>query len=313
MIRTTLTFLALTASVVAITVLIGTTLPSDDEDARPAVAAKPAVRDLADRAPAASVPADGPVVPAVTAPYQRSIGVFLEPQGDTVARGTSTLTAPEKQRLVANLQAQLARVGCYTGQSDGAWGATSQRAMAEFAHGVNARINVDQPDPMFLILAEQTQGRVCAKAQCSGQDGECAPVAVVAPLPAKSDGSWQANVKPVQSIKAVEPVTAAAATAVIEPAAEPTPVEPRPPLPRAMSVGAPPPDDARPDETVKQEDPHRVPRGVQPSTPSNAGRSSPESKTNRVATVPAPTVAKEPKRERVNKLINDLFQDPARN
>ena len=63
--------------------------------------------------------------------------------------------------LVREIQRQLIRVGCYTGEVSGRWGPQSRQAMLAFTDQVNAKLPVDRPDLILLRLIEAHQGRAC--------------------------------------------------------------------------------------------------------------------------------------------------------
>jgi hypothetical protein len=63
--------------------------------------------------------------------------------------------------LAREIQRQLIRVGCYTGEVSGRWTAQSRQAMQAFTDQVNAKLPVDRPDHILLRLLEVHQGRAC--------------------------------------------------------------------------------------------------------------------------------------------------------
>src|SRR5207249_6454440 len=63
--------------------------------------------------------------------------------------------------LTRNLQRELQRVGCYSGDIDGMWTPATRSAMKAFTDRVNAALPSDQPDRILLSLVQGHQGNVC--------------------------------------------------------------------------------------------------------------------------------------------------------
>lgn len=182
--------------------------------------------------------------------------------GDEASRG----------ELVRNLQRELKRVGCYTGDVDGDWGSGSKRAMGAFTDRVNAKLPIDEPDYILLTLLQGYMSQACGKGCPAGQStqdgGRCVPNAVVAQSSRRSadkpasrdqepartaavqpepratdtstrvaDSTWAASVQPAApsvtpSIAAATVAAASVATAGVAVAAATLP------LPGRMSIGA---------------------------------------------------------------------------
>jgi hypothetical protein len=126
--------------------------------------------------------------------------VTVEPDGAAPRKLTSSkpVTDDQRYKLVAELQTELARVGCYEGEKDGQWGPGTRRAMAAFTERVNASLPFDQPDLILLTLVQGHKGRACGAACPVGHSqnntGRCVPTTVLAqgektkrPDPAKPD------------------------------------------------------------------------------------------------------------------------------
>jgi hypothetical protein len=64
--------------------------------------------------------------------------------------------------LIREIQRELKRLGCYNGELNGKWNASSRQAMKSLADQVNAKLPVDRPDYILLRLAQGQQGRPCA-------------------------------------------------------------------------------------------------------------------------------------------------------
>jgi hypothetical protein len=86
--------------------------------------------------------------------------------------------APDKGGSITfALQRELARVGCYGGEINGAWTAATRQAMKAFMERVNATLPINQPDPVHLALVRTHEARVCGAPCPPGQtvtgDGTC--------------------------------------------------------------------------------------------------------------------------------------------
>ena len=159
----------------------GSSLISPEPARIPATAPQTAVGSnvVPNAATGASVPADAPALDALaSAP------------GNVVATPTRRLSssrpadADARQELVRDLQRELKRVGCYDGEINGAWTASSKRAMAAFTERVNATLPLDEPDYILLTLVQghgaQACGRGCPTDQGMSESGKCLPRAVLA-------------------------------------------------------------------------------------------------------------------------------------
>ncbi len=69
---------------------------------------------------------------------------------------------PGGDELAAAQQAELARLGCYSGAIDGLWGPGSRRAMAAFNVATGATLDGDRPTPGALAATARTSDPVCA-------------------------------------------------------------------------------------------------------------------------------------------------------
>jgi hypothetical protein len=86
--------------------------------------------------------------------------------------------APEDQvALARELQKELSRVGCYTGEINGVWAASSRLAMKTFVESVNAALPVDKPDPVLLSLVHGHRERACGAAVTADATTEAPPAA----------------------------------------------------------------------------------------------------------------------------------------
>jgi hypothetical protein len=62
---------------------------------------------------------------------------------------------------VRDVQRQLRRVGCYRGDIDGVWSASTIRSMKAFTDHVNAVLPLERPDIALLALLERHRGGAC--------------------------------------------------------------------------------------------------------------------------------------------------------
>jgi hypothetical protein len=155
----------------------------------------------------------------------------------------------DRASLVRELQRELKRVGCYSGDVNGVWTTSSRMAMKSVTDRVNATLPIDNPDDVLLSLVRGQQEGVCGAPCPSGQTasdtGRCLPAAVLAKKPA--DAAPQEVKAESQADKSgittgsIVPATAAAATALAATAAIPK-TESKATLPenRARSAAMPP-------------------------------------------------------------------------
>lgn len=131
----------------------------------------------------ASHMAGEPVTEVVTLPQQRPAAeVVRTPTPET--QKTAAATPGDRASLARELQRELQRVGCYTGEINGLWTTSSRMAMKAFTDRVNASLPIDAPDYILLSLVQRHQGKACG-ANCPGgqsltEDGRCVPSAVLA-------------------------------------------------------------------------------------------------------------------------------------
>ncbi|MEO1205954.1 MAG: peptidoglycan-binding domain-containing protein [Pseudomonadota bacterium] len=94
----------------------------------------------------------------------------------------------ERSNLIAKLQRELRRAGCYNGKIDGSWGSGSKRGISTFLSRVNSALPIEEPDYFQLALIRSHPGQVCGAACASGQtlsaSGKCIARPVIASTPA---------------------------------------------------------------------------------------------------------------------------------
>ncbi len=98
-------------------------------------------------------------------------------------RAAPRFIAPDDHAALAReLQRELKRVGCYTGEVSGVWTTSSRLAMRSFVERVNAALPVDKPDPVLLSLVQGHRERACGVGCPPGQTaqagGACVPSGV---------------------------------------------------------------------------------------------------------------------------------------
>lgn len=135
---------AMTRIVARATILEPETVPAEQPDLRRPIAS-PAAQRTALLAPVpAAPPAAGQAVIATPA-----VQPILNP------------TADIQRQLAREIQAELKRVGCYTGRIDGSWGSRSRSAMTTFMAEVNAQLPTTEPDVFLLSLIKGQKATVC--------------------------------------------------------------------------------------------------------------------------------------------------------
>jgi len=189
-----------------------------------------------DRNTAAAVPAPGPVQPS-----QRANPV----PGDRVS-------------LVRELQRELKRAGCYSGDVNGVWTTSSRMAMKSLTDQVNATLPIDNPDHVLLSLVRAQQDGVCGAPCLSGQianeNGRCMPGAILAKAsadaaPQEAKAEPQVDKSSITTGSAV-PATAAAATALAASAVIPKTENPA--RPAAATPEEAPPKSGRTEGSTRQ-------------------------------------------------------------
>lgn len=188
---------------------------------------------------------EDPNVPVYTVP-----GAPSEPARPTPAVAASARIAPEdRDALARELQRELRRVGCYSGEVSGAWTPSARLAMQAFVERVNAALPVDKPDPVLLSLVQGHREPACGVA-CEGQtatgSGACVPGAVLAktaeeaPPESESDAEMSGADKPGAAAAAAGAgAGAAAALAAPATAAKAEPNARATARPAAASQGVP--------------------------------------------------------------------------
>lgn len=152
----------------------------------------------------------------------------------------------QRRDLARSIQEELRRVGCYSGDIDGSWGTSTQRAMRTFTERVNATLPTDQPDYILLTLlqgqTETTCGPTCRSGETMSSNGTCLPRAIVAQqqrTPAQSAAARQQAVPSNTASPATSSDQRVAAASSWATRVERVPSETPAPLPGRMAIGAP--------------------------------------------------------------------------
>lgn len=175
-----------------------------------------------------------------------------------------------RQELVAELQRELRRVGCYLGEIDGEWGPGSKRSMRAFMDHVNSRLQSDDPDLIQLTLVRGFPGNACRSQAAPGQ-----MIAGRGSAPAPVPVMVRESALPIYTATSSRP--AQFQTGTLEPAAQSVV---RPPLPEGrMAVGGPVPPVGQPAAGASL-------NGGPVAAPARAQRPRPQGQ-NRAASAPA--------------------------
>lgn len=202
---------------------------------------------------------------------QHPSGAVVEAAASPPAVAPKTI-APESS-LVASIQSELRRVGCYAGNADGSWTDRTRLAMNAFNDSVHVKLNIDQPDFILLTLLQGHSGKACSRscgsnsdqaAQCVDKTIEARRIPPVTLAPRKVASSRSGGAI-VSSGAAPQPIVTSWPASTDQPA-ERTSSSPRPeahvahggpdqgqrlePLPGRMSVGAKPSDTTSTLETI---------------------------------------------------------------
>ena len=132
------------------------------------------------------------------------------------------------------LQKELKRVGCYTGELNGAWTKSTRQAMKDFTDRVNAKLPTDIPDSILLVLVQGHPNRVCGIPCPSGQSlsrtQQCTPNALLARTSgttlAGAPGQRLAKVNGAWTVKTTVTSGAPVASAATEHTGDAAPVAP---------------------------------------------------------------------------------------
>jgi len=122
----------------------------------------------------AATPSEGaPATEVVTVPAEK-VRSFLQ----------EAIPHPgDRASLARELQRELARVGCYDGEINGAWTTSTRQAMKAFIERVNAALPTNHPDAILLTLVRGHSGKACGTSCPAGQGrpdtGRCVPTEIL--------------------------------------------------------------------------------------------------------------------------------------
>jgi hypothetical protein len=80
---------------------------------------------------------------------------------DKNANLASLNPAPSQTEITKSVQSELRRVGCYTGNADGDWDASSQRSLSQFNRNAGMKLDVKTANADTLDAIKQKPSRVC--------------------------------------------------------------------------------------------------------------------------------------------------------
>jgi uncharacterized caspase-like protein len=80
---------------------------------------------------------------------------------DKNANLASLNPAPSQTEITKSVQSELRRVGCYTGNADGDWDASSQRSLSQFNRNAGMKLDVKTVNADTLDAIKQKPSRVC--------------------------------------------------------------------------------------------------------------------------------------------------------
>jgi peptidoglycan hydrolase-like protein with peptidoglycan-binding domain len=113
--------------------------------------------------------------------------VFVAPRSRELPSPSQHLAIPkDRDTLARDLQKELRRVGCYDGEITGVWSSDTRRAMKAFIERMNARLPLEEPDPVLYTMVQGERevvcGRPCSAGESLSADGRCAPAAILAKM-----------------------------------------------------------------------------------------------------------------------------------
>jgi hypothetical protein len=188
----------------------------------------------------------------------------------------ANLRSQDDYVLTKDLQRQLRRLGCYSGEINGMWTSSTLRATQTFMNRINAVLPLEQPDRILLALLQSHPDKTCSKPCLSGEipspDGRCVPSVIASP-PLKTGAltrpkaqsrmtGWRATETAsleddIPKLPPARPSGLPATTATVKPAPASKPA-----LPRSMVA------------TANRERPRSLPRSDQPRMSQRSERES---------------------------------------
>jgi hypothetical protein len=96
-----------------------------------------------------------------TAPIEGASTVGMAPNREGLGSAEISFAAIDPQMLARDLQTELKRLGCLSGEVDGDWGEKSKTALKSFAHHAKLPIASDVPSMAALDAASAVKERAC--------------------------------------------------------------------------------------------------------------------------------------------------------
>jgi hypothetical protein len=81
----------------------------------------------------------------------------------------ANLRSQDDYVLTKDLQRQLRRLGCYSGEINGMWTSSTLRATQTFMNRINAVLPLEQPDRILLALLQSHPDKTCSKPCLPGE------------------------------------------------------------------------------------------------------------------------------------------------
>jgi hypothetical protein len=100
-----------------------------------------------------------PAAPVAFEPEQATTVASIGPRPPMPVE--TSAPALDRGSLTRALQRELKRVGCYHGEINGAWTASTRQAMKTFVDRANARLPVSEPDQVLLALIKGNRHFAC--------------------------------------------------------------------------------------------------------------------------------------------------------
>src|SRR5262245_51072662 len=118
----------------------------------PAFLGYPARLDLDQREKKLREPVAVEIWPSPAAPVTTVFSV--RPRWLSMQVPASNVQSQDGEVLTKELQRQLRRVGCYSGEINGVWTQSTRRAMHAFTARVNATLPIERPDAILLAMLQ---------------------------------------------------------------------------------------------------------------------------------------------------------------
>lgn len=150
------------------------------------------------------------VPPIVQTPSTWSTVVTAETDNSAKLKSPKPGDTETRAEMTRDLQRQLQRVGCYSGEITGTWTPASKRAMTAFMDRVNATLPVDEPDYILLTLVQGHKSEACGATCPVGQaldGGRCVPNVVIAKATRKQQRDEERRVAEAQKAEQQQRIT----------------------------------------------------------------------------------------------------------